>query len=72
MGKSDFVCSRCKKVITHSFFNPFPFKRYECPDCGILCSDCVKKSSIIGRNKCKNCRKKVLAYEYKDKRWQQI
>lgn len=72
MAKSDFICESCKKVITHSFFNPFSLKKYKCPKCGsVLCDDCIRKP-LIGRPTCKKCHSTVLSYEFKDGEWTQI
>lgn len=54
-NKRDFICPNCKEVVKNSS------KRYECPNHGHLCKDCVN-TFLFKATKCKECDSKVLTY----------
>lgn len=43
MGKGDFICTE-HGVIEKPFISISTFRKYKCPECGILCKKCVKSS----------------------------
>lgn len=52
MGKGDFICTE-HGVIEKPFISISTFRKYKCPECGILCKKCVKSSLWV--TKCKHC-----------------
>ncbi len=67
MSASEYICKNCREVQKAGMITGG--KRYQCPDCGLLCPDCVDTG--IFSNKCGSCSKKVMKYEWnrKQKKW---
>lgn len=71
MAKSDFICQHCKQTVTFGFLSIVQPRRYQCPNHGLLCKDCVDKP-LIGKARCKECGSKVLEYKFENNRWTQV
>lgn len=66
MAKSDFICKNCKKTATFGWFSSKV--RYECPNHGIICKNCVDKKFLKDAT-CKECGSKVLVYRFTGCKW---
>lgn len=64
---SEYICQSCRQVRKAGLVTGG--KRYRCPDCGMLCPDCVDKGLLSSR--CESCSKKVMRYAWdkKAKKW---
>jgi len=69
MAKDEFICKNCKAVKSSTTWLFIPCKKYKCPKCGMLCSDCVDEG-VIFSSKCKKCGSKVLTYRWGRKGWE--